>query len=56
VAIEGAERRKAEIEAALADPSNCSNADRVQELSGELSSVNAEIERLYSRWQELERG
>jgi ATP-binding cassette subfamily F protein uup len=53
-AIEGAERRKAEIEAALADPSNYSNAERVQELSGKLSSVNAEIERLYSRWQDLE--
>jgi ABC transport system ATP-binding/permease protein len=53
-AIEGAERRKAEIEAALADPSNYSNAERVQELSAKLASVNAEIERLYSRWQELE--
>jgi ATP-binding cassette subfamily F protein uup len=54
MAIEGAERRKAEIEAALADPSNYSNAEKVLELSGKLSSVNAEIERLYSRWQELE--
>jgi ATP-binding cassette subfamily F protein uup len=53
--IERAERRKAEIEAALADPSNSSNAGRVQELAVELSNVNAEIERLYSRWQELER-
>jgi ATP-binding cassette subfamily F protein uup len=54
MAIEGAERRKAEIETALADPSNYSNAEKVLELSGKLSSVNAEIERLYSRWQELE--
>ena len=54
--IERAERRKAEIEVALADPSNSSNAGRVQELAGELSSVNAQIERLYSRWQELEQG
>ena len=53
-AIEAAERRKAEIESALADPSNYSTAERVQELSGKLSSVSAEVERLYSRWQELE--
>ncbi len=53
-AIEAAERRKAEIESALADPSNYSNAERVQELSGKLSSVSAEVERLYSPWQELE--
>ncbi len=36
--------------------SNSSNVGRVQEPAGELSNVNDEIDRLYSRWQELERG
>jgi len=53
-AIETAERRKREVEAALADPAIYSNAERVQELTAELQTVSAQIDRLYARWQELE--
>jgi ATP-binding cassette subfamily F protein uup len=53
-AIETAERRKREVEAALADPAIYSNAEEVQQLTAELQTVSAQIDRLYARWQELE--
>jgi ABC transport system ATP-binding/permease protein len=53
-AIEAAERSKAELEAALADPSVFSRPERVQELSQALEGAAAEVDRLYARWQELE--
>jgi ATP-binding cassette subfamily F protein uup len=53
-AIESAERRKREVEAALADPAIYSNAEKVQQLTAELQTISAQIERLYARWQELE--
>jgi len=53
-AIEAAETRKAELESTLADPSTyTSNAAQVQQLQAELATVTAEVDRLYSRWQEL---
>lgn len=54
-AIEVAEGRKAELEAALADPAKGAEAARVLELASELEEVSAEVERLYARWQELDR-
>jgi ATP-binding cassette subfamily F protein uup len=53
-AIESAERRKREVEAALADPAIYSNAEKVQQLTAELETMSVQIERLYARWQELE--
>jgi ATP-binding cassette subfamily F protein uup len=53
-AIESAERRKREVEAALADPAIYSNAEKVQQLTAELQTISAQIEQLYARWQELE--
>jgi ATP-binding cassette subfamily F protein uup len=53
-AIESAEQRKREVEAALADPAIYSNAEQVQQLAAELQTISAQIERLYTRWQELE--
>jgi ATP-binding cassette subfamily F protein uup len=55
-AIESAERNKSQLEAALADPAVSTQASRLQELSAELEKATAEVERLYARWQELERG
>jgi ATP-binding cassette subfamily F protein uup len=53
-AIESAEQRKREVEVALADPAIYSNAEQVQQLAAELQTISAQIERLYTRWQELE--
>jgi len=55
VAIEQAESRKAALEAELADGALwVSDAARAQTLQGELAAANAEVERLYARWQELQ--
>jgi ATP-binding cassette subfamily F protein uup len=53
-AIEAAEARKAAAEAALADPANYANAQRVPELQRELSAAGIAVEGLYMRWQELQ--
>jgi ABC transport system ATP-binding/permease protein len=53
-AVEAAERTKAELEAALADPSVFSRPERVQELVSALEGAASEVDRLYARWQELE--
>jgi ATP-binding cassette subfamily F protein uup len=53
-AIEVAEARKAAAEAALADPANYANAQRVPELQRELSAAGIAVEGLYTRWQELQ--
>jgi ATP-binding cassette subfamily F protein uup len=52
--IEAAERRKAEVEAALGAPENHANGQRIRELTVELGTTTAEIERLYARWDALE--
>ena len=53
-AIELAEARKSELETTLAAPENASNASMLQTLSAALEEATSEVERLYSRWQELE--
>ncbi len=53
-AIEAAETRKGELEAKLADPSIYSSATKVPELQKELDVATAEVDRLYTRWQELQ--
>jgi ABC transport system ATP-binding/permease protein len=54
-AIEQAESRKAGLEAQLGDGSLWVNdASRAQQLQTELAAANAEVERLYARWQDLQ--
>ncbi len=54
-AIEAAERRKAEVESALADPATYQRAGAsVAALRVELDRLAADVDRLYTRWQELE--
>jgi ATP-binding cassette subfamily F protein uup len=51
--IEAAERRKADIEVALADPAVFSKAGDVAQLTNQLDAATHEVERLYARWQDL---
>ncbi|WP_224369811.1 ABC-F family ATP-binding cassette domain-containing protein [Hyalangium versicolor] len=53
-AIEAAETRKAELEAKLADPAVYSSASKVPEIQRELEAASSEVDRLYTRWQELQ--
>ncbi len=53
-AIEAAERSKAQLEADLARPDVFTNAQEAAKLSAQLERANAEVERLYGRWQELQ--
>ncbi len=53
-AIEAAETRKAELEAQLVDPSVYSSGTKAAEVQKELDATAAEVERLYTRWQELQ--
>jgi ATP-binding cassette subfamily F protein uup len=53
-AIAEAEQRKAELEKALADPEQFSQAAQVQKLSSELEEVSRKIDALYARWEQLE--
>ena len=53
-AIEKAEARKAELEAALADPANFSDAAKLQDLTAELESAGRAVDHLYARWQVLQ--
>jgi ABC transport system ATP-binding/permease protein len=53
-AIEVAERQKAELEAALADPATYAARDgRAAELHAKLEQASREVDRLYARWQAL---
>jgi ATP-binding cassette subfamily F protein uup len=55
-AILAAEERKSAAESALSDPATYQGGgDRVPALRAEMESAGAEAERLYARWQELER-
>ncbi len=54
-AIEAAESARARVEAQLAEPSNFSDSGRVRTLQAELESAGAAVERLYRRWDELQR-
>jgi ATP-binding cassette subfamily F protein uup len=53
-AIEVAETRKAELETQLSNPVVFSNASKVAELQKELETVTKDVDRLYTRWQELQ--
>ena len=54
-AILAAEERKNALEAALSDPATYQKAGGgVAALRVELEQVAAEVDRLYTRWQELE--
>ncbi|QRO00364.1 ABC-F family ATP-binding cassette domain-containing protein [Archangium violaceum] len=53
-AIEAAETRKSELEAQLVDPSVYSSGTKAAEVQKELDVTAAEVERLYTRWQELQ--
>ena len=52
--IEAAEKRKAELEAKLADPAVYSQGSKVAEVNQALEATTAEVDRLYTRWQELQ--
>ncbi len=52
-AIEVAETKKSALEGKLGDPAVFTRAGEVATLSAELELVTKEVERLYSRWQEL---
>jgi ABC transport system ATP-binding/permease protein len=52
--IQAAEQKLAKLEAESAAPENLSNSSRLTELAQEMAGAQAEIERLYARWQELE--
>jgi ATP-binding cassette subfamily F protein uup len=53
-AIEAAEAKKAELEAALQDPASFSDAAKMKSVSEQLEAKTAEVDRLYARWQELQ--
>jgi len=53
-AIEAAETRKAELEAQLANPAVYSDSKKSGEVQRELETVSTEVDRLYTRWQELQ--
>ena len=52
--IQSAEDKLADLELESSKPENLANPQRLMELSKEMASVQQEIERLYSRWAELE--
>ncbi|MCC6335689.1 MAG: ABC-F family ATP-binding cassette domain-containing protein [Myxococcales bacterium] len=54
-AIEAAEANKSSLEAQLAEPSVFSNATEVARVSKELEAAAREVDRLYARWDELQR-
>ena len=54
-AIEQAEAAKAAIEAQLLDPSVASRAAELGRLVQELDTQSAEVDRLYARWEELQK-
>ncbi len=53
-AIKAAETRLAELTEAGNDPKHASNAKKLAELASEMSKAQAEVDRLYARWAELE--
>ena len=53
-AIEAAEKKKAELEAQLADPAVYSVGSKVAEVNKALETAAAEVDRLYARWQVLQ--
>lgn len=53
--IEVAERQVARLESDLANPAHAASADKLHTLSAELATATAAVERLYSRWAELEK-
>jgi ATP-binding cassette subfamily F protein uup len=52
--IAAAEAKVAALEAEQSSPQVASNAQRLVELAGQIESVRAEVDVLYSRWAELE--
>ncbi|WP_373049551.1 ABC-F family ATP-binding cassette domain-containing protein [Vulgatibacter sp.] len=53
-AVDEAEAKKAALEAQLADPAVFSNAAKVASLQAELEAATALVDRLWTRWQELQ--
>jgi len=53
-AVLDAEQRVAEARARAEDPSIASNADMLQQRLAELAALEAEVDRLYARWAELD--
>lgn len=54
-AIEVAERKKGTLEQKLADPTVFARSSEVSSLSKDLEVANREIDRLYARWEELQK-
>ncbi|MEW5741253.1 MAG: ABC-F family ATP-binding cassette domain-containing protein [Myxococcota bacterium] len=54
-AIEAAERKKSALEAQLAEPAVFGNAAELARVSRELEASAKEVDRLYARWDELQR-
>jgi ATP-binding cassette subfamily F protein uup len=54
-AIEVAENKKAEIEKQLTDPETYKQKARFQQLQNEFETTGREIERLYARWEALQK-
>jgi len=54
-AIAAAESRKAELEDALARPKAYGDPVAMQETAAALATASSEVERLYTRWEELDR-
>ena len=52
--LDYAEERMAEAQKRAEDPSVASDADELQKRFAELSAAQAEVDRLYARWAELE--
>lgn len=53
--IEAAEKDVATVEARLTDPKVASNHVRLQEITNEIEAAKKRVEKLYSRWQDLEK-
>lgn len=47
------EKRKGEVEAAMADPQNLRSAERMRNLKKEYTSIQETLERLYAEWETL---
>ncbi len=52
--IHAAEAKLAELQAALQDPVVTSDAPRLQKVYSEMQAAQAEVDRLFERWSELE--
>ena len=51
--IEKLEARNQELDDEMAKPENATNVAKLQEISKEKASIEAELEELYEKWEEL---